>query len=661
MKKYLILLLVTISTLANAQRPVKRFIENQTDSHVNILLNAGAENGTVGAVASVTSDLSISTNAGYGVRSFEWSPAGISRNIAFSNGATPLSLRGKSCLAKAEYAGTNFAAGEIVIRVEDNGTAITADLDLVPTASDSTFQKVEIAFICPNTGTDLSIKLVNTASGKTIWLDQLWLGNDYRLGIEPPKVTAWQDFTPSWTNVGTLGSQQWKWRRVGESMEIHLRTAFTGSGPGSLVYFSIPDSKTIDWTPLNSQAQGELGNGGYYDTSVATRRGARFYANDTTSVAIVTDSLSAIIGTDIGNGDILAGTIRVPILEWKGTGTTETVTLETQGWRVEADIGGANKLFGVTLGNISSTTLIDISGLDLQTIGNSAPARIACNNAVSTGSTCSGVEQLGINVSVPYSGLYEVCSTFHNGLYTDGGIESIYRQMKIVRRSNSTNTILEEKPTNFMVGLQVVAAGPNIANRTQSSPCETFQLSAGEHTFAVGFVQVQSGTVGENSILIDRAAGANGERTSLWTVQPLTQNFPQAIALPTTRYERKFLSGNVTTNTTFLQFTGLTVGKTYEYDVKACYRVNDGAVASQIRLEIFHNASLINLFDAVMRGGGTSNERGCFAGSDIFVATASTLNFNSASASANAYFVGGSNLTYAILKELGHHTATTDF
>ena len=531
MKKYLILLLVTISTLANAQRPVKRFIENQTDSHVNILLNAGAENGTVGAVASVASDLIVDTNAGYGVRAFKWSPAGSSRNIAFSNGATPLSLRGKSCLAKAEYAGTNFAAGEIVIRVEDNGTPITADLDLVPTATASTFQKVEIAFICPNTGTNLSIKLVNIVSGKIIWLDQLWLGNDYRLGIEPPKITAWQTFTPVWAGTtATRANEVYEWRRNGENLELNVKLTISATtGSTSNLILNLPSDAGVDLTGYTTGAttsSGSLGyGGGFLNGAYQT---IHAYVNNTTQInfaARVGNGLSWNEFTAIGDSFHLS--LSFPVAQWRGTGTTETVTLETQGWIAEGEIFGSTAI-SLVLGNQTSWAEATRSDLTLDLSPNSKPAQIACASGnTSTGTTCSvGNETMGVTVSVPRAGLYEACFNINQDQSASGAIRTIWA---VHETEENSLTILQEGLKRTYIG-QGNTAGET---RTVSGdPCGVFNFSAGRHTVRALYMQQGSGVVA-SSVVVDRAATAGGRNLS-FKIIPYTQNFPQAVALSST-------------------------------------------------------------------------------------------------------------------------------
>lgn len=669
MRKYLILLLVTISTLATAQRPVKRFIENQSDSHINMLLNAGAENGTVGAIASVSTDLTIDTNEGYGTRSFKWSPAGISRNIVFSNGPSPQSLRGRSCLAKMEYAGTNFAAGEIVMRVEDNGTPITADLDLTPTATASLFRKAEIAFICPNTGTDLSIKLVNNASGKTIYADQLWLGSDYRLGIEPPIITEWKTFTPAWIGGGTISNQDWHWRRVGESMEIRGYVEWSGTGSGALVQLVIPEGKTAD-IPVTgaSPNAGIVGNGGMYNLGV----GAPFYSlemymHTATTVAFATQDLNSITGTEIGSGDFFNTTnINIPIVEWANSGTTQSVTLETQGKYFEGRITATsgNEALPVTDSDffIPANTLLE---LDTSSSKNNLTCYIACQNETQTG-TCSGAEVFGIACDLPYAGKWQFCASGSVEMIFDSTGDELQNTFVLSHTEviNSANEIASGLKKSRM-GARQDSGTTNIRAVHNFDNCATFDMSAGQNKVVLKAAVASSTNPLNNTLFVDGSGGAGGfgERDLVFQVMPITQNFPQAVALPVDRWQKKAFPALGTTGV-LTTFNNLIVGKQYELMFNA-WLINafgSDAVTGQIQIDAIHNAStILSVYGGVSNNTGAQRDSDGSSGKIIFVATATSLTVEVVSIGANLEVQANASRSFAILRELNHSQNVSDF
>jgi hypothetical protein len=134
-------------------------------------------------------------------------------------------------------------------------------------------------------------------------------------------ITGWTSFTPNWTNGGTTGTEEWRWRRVGESMEIQGQTPWTGAGAAAILNFTIPDGKSSLLSAVSSQYQGQIGNGGFYDISAGSRAGMRVYLNDITSISFVTDVFQAVNGDELGSGDVLTATMRIPISEWTGSGT----------------------------------------------------------------------------------------------------------------------------------------------------------------------------------------------------------------------------------------------------------------------------------------------------------------------------------------------------
>lgn len=69
-------------------------------------------------------------------------------------------------------------------------------------------------------------------------------------------VTDWVSYTPTWTNLSIgNGTQTFKWRRVGDGIEItgHLQWGSTTSASGTF-YFSLPSGLSVDNTKMKSDS-----------------------------------------------------------------------------------------------------------------------------------------------------------------------------------------------------------------------------------------------------------------------------------------------------------------------------------------------------------------------------------------------------------------------
>lgn len=139
---------------------------------------------------------------------------------------------------------------------------------------------------------------------------------------------SWTSYTPT-GSATTNSTYTGMWRRVGDSMEVDLKVAYSGAPNAfSTLSINLPTGYTIDTTKLagsnSDRALGSVGghnNGTIYLASV--------YYNNTTSVNIYGNYLAATPGQSaaqaisstapftIGNGHYTYATFKVPITGWK--------------------------------------------------------------------------------------------------------------------------------------------------------------------------------------------------------------------------------------------------------------------------------------------------------------------------------------------------------
>lgn len=74
-----------------------------------------------------------------------------------------------------------------------------------------------------------------------------------------PTITAWTSWTPTFTSFGTVGTINFFWRRVGDTIEVR-GTAVAGTTAGATAKVSLPNGYTIDTTKVGSQTS----FGGYF-------------------------------------------------------------------------------------------------------------------------------------------------------------------------------------------------------------------------------------------------------------------------------------------------------------------------------------------------------------------------------------------------------------
>ncbi len=127
------------------------------------------------------------------------------------------------------------------------------------------------------------------------------------------------------------------------------------------------------------------------------------------------------------------------------------------------------------------------------------------------------------------------------------------------------------------------------------------------------------------------------------------------------RTQRKVVTSLVDTNTTFLTFNNLTVGKLYNIFIRMGCRVSntDTAVYAQA---VHDGAVILSCEQALDVNGGSSTQ---LNGSVNFVATDTTVSIQSSSASPQAFIYNDSTPTgrssFAVLTELNNTVETTAF
>jgi hypothetical protein len=160
------------------------------------------------------------------------------------------------------------------------------------------------------------IVAANASSGAlNLRLDEFYLGT--RPTFRGVPATDWVSYTPTITNGGSTSSNTGLWRRVGDSMQIQIRTVYTGAGSGVLSY-SLPAGYSIDTAkiPTTTQYRNNFGSGTWLDSGTDFNNIQVIY-NSSTTVSFINESNSAEFnGSLLANGDNLYFEFTVPIVGW---------------------------------------------------------------------------------------------------------------------------------------------------------------------------------------------------------------------------------------------------------------------------------------------------------------------------------------------------------
>lgn len=194
----------------------------------------------------------------------------------------------------------------------------------------------------------------------------------------------------------------------------------------------------------------------------------------------------------------------IPQLALATTGSA--ISIDKLGWRIDANIGGANPALGTS--TITSQTEIVDAGLDMVLQSGSASAKIPCSSTnASTGLTCSsGSEGLGVVFQPPTAGAYEVCAIFtHESNVGSSGSVNSYFQLN--ETAASSQTIIQSGNARQASGEDAGSGSGGHGSFDPHNLCSTFTFSdTSERTVRLMYTQVTGNTVFTNRIHGDRDA-----------------------------------------------------------------------------------------------------------------------------------------------------------
>lgn len=242
---------------------------------------------------------------------------------------------------------------------------------------------------------------------------------------------------------------------------------------------------------------------------------------------VTTTSTAAAISDNIGpNGNTIIDAVEIEVYHYP-LASQQAVNSDTQPWRVDANISGANPSLGTS--SVASYTEITDASLTLTNNSGSGvlTTQIPCSTTnPPTGTTCSaGSESVGVSFTIPRAGDVKACASFTWQGQSDSSGDSVAAAFQIVETPTNAQTISQEGRSRVNAqhgGVAAVSTATNYPIRI----CGTFSFSsAGQKVLRLMYEQLVSSTPTGSLVLADASASV-GQRDIHWEVYPIDQQFP---------------------------------------------------------------------------------------------------------------------------------------
>jgi hypothetical protein len=560
MMKFILPLLFCLTAHGAVSEPDRALIETGRQ----ILVNGGFEQGKASWVASGGTFTTTQTTANVGVGlvagSINFSSA--AQTLTSSAAAIPAGLYGQNGYLSCRIQ-TPSGTATHKLQVYDGSNvvgeqAITSSTAYVPTS---------LNFIIPSSG-NLSARLIAVAADEPLVnIDDCKLGiagsadsvSNVSQAILVGTVvvtgcsSAWSVANASYTAFGTQTGCSYAVTGSLQAPSTNIpgfSVASLGAGDYTLVYEGsiglnsdiVGQIETFDGTNSSPEKTTFGANTGSTQLQINGYSHSFSYTTAQSNITFQARARSASSTISIYGTTASPGVFRLykfPSI------SQQAVSVNTVGWKVDANISGANP----SLGSASVSSYTEITNGSLTLANNSGNGNIAAQIPCSgtnapSGTTCSaGSESVGVSFTVPAAGDVLACASFtHNSGRGGTPTSSVLSTFQIVETPNNAQTITQEGKTRVQSGNANGNSGPQVT--FLSSPhrlCGTFSFSStGQKTLRLMYEQTTNDFY-ESAILADGGA-SNGQRDIHWEVYPINQQVPAPI-----------LVGSVTSNSAGLE------------------------------------------------------------------------------------------------------------
>lgn len=224
---------------------------------------------------------------------------------------------------------------EVIFYDATNSAIIPSSVFIQASTDVQTFKtNIVIPLTCAQIRIGFQTRVLN--SGKIFRFDSVQMTSDTTVMASITNVTDWTDYTPtgSWnTNTSYVG----KYRRVGDTMEVHSSVNLTGAPNAATLIINIPTGYVIDTnkqtntglTSVDGVGQGFKGGTGYiFSAYRANTTGVQvsYISNGTTSAEGNVSNTAPVVW---GNTDTINITFKVPIVGWTASNTNIVTAPDT--------------------------------------------------------------------------------------------------------------------------------------------------------------------------------------------------------------------------------------------------------------------------------------------------------------------------------------------
>ena len=327
--------------------------------------------------------------------------------------------------------------------------------------------------------------------------------------VKGPTITDWVSYTPTSSIWGTTNvTHAGKWRRIGDSMQVTIKSTTSGGVSGDYK-ISIPAPFVIDTAKISSLGQNNLGSANIVDNGVRAYVGSVTYENTTEVMVVQSESgnTGVVNGTSpftLGNLDTISLSFIVPIVGW---GSNTVISSQDDGRLIASRAYGQQTLANMGAGNVyylayatkdydthSAITNGAATGTTEYTNGTYFTAPVSGKYRVKASAYIGGTVTWAANDSVAmgfkvegtvkaYSRIYAATTTANQSInpVLDATINLTAGQRVSVFLTNSTNDtidVLSDNNFSFfevqkLVASETIAASEVVAARYKSSAATT--------------------------------------------------------------------------------------------------------------------------------------------------------------------------------------------
>lgn len=547
---------------ANAQT----FVEAQSNQGSNLLRNAGFESGR----GAWTISAGTFSNA-----NSEYVPPG-KYSGRFSLSAYTGTLLEQTISNCSKLSGKNLEASISVktssLNVQVCSMSGGTEVQCLSSSSLDSFVPVVLNFPAPSSGS-CGIRVKTTASTTgDVFLDEAYLGPARNIGtvaqaqhyggVRWPmaancswsvSATAYTSYsadsdctTPTGTNVtGFASAPATKIPAITFATLPPGRYQFVASGRFRKAGTTSSTSSCWRFNDGTTGMQGACASANTTSVGgIGTITGSIEYTTAQTAITIQLQGLSdaaaeaALISNDLLTSSV--GGLWIDVYRFPLASETSIRPIDAA-WYVDATISGANPSLGTS--SITSYTEITDAGLTLTPTSGSAPVGIMCSstNAAATPSSSatvctSGSESLGINASIPYAGLFEVCMAFSNSVsVASTGVHGITFQISETGTASQTDIYTGLTRSNTRLGTVSGTSGQDAHFPHQL--CEVLNFSStGLKGIRLKYTQGITNTVNSSAIIGDASGTSNGGRNIRITMKPWLSPMPAPLLTSSVTY-----------------------------------------------------------------------------------------------------------------------------